>query len=854
MEVLEIRIENVYLHIKIKGQIGTNGQFLFRYDGNKNLKYPLKHTVNSEVIELVVNIASVYDREFLANGGYFLQYKDDDTIFNVTCGQSIQNRLDACSRIFPYEGYFAYNLWFECGSNNELLINSLFTREGVGKSKVKTETVYKITDENIENDTNKTRNEAPYKRDIVTSPSGSDAVLANDNRQVATVFDGVILESNCIGSTLHLKVHTKKNLLKVFNSKKKLSTYYFSQINPLEAGIAYFIVDFSDLQQIENNKFTKTEFEFRLYSQYLEDSEQADSDHDISQQNKAHSREYASLMILNEIVANLFKTPQKFANLEGELQNKSYALPDKSMDFDSIINDTKKKNYDIALYEALSVTYLDKKNHKNQGIPLFLLNSELVTLQQYSWINYNKLNNSAYSIFADIHKVKVNKNNLERDFEVFGVVSRNHVVNSQYKEKFVENLNDRSATKKQWDKIQGSFLKINQWPSFRGLTRQTKCNILFLTQVSDTLGVNLQPLYDAFEVNDLLKGYTLDIHAVNALDNELSFFQQKILLQKISNAQYIFIDNYAPILNMITLREEQVLVQIWHAAVGFKSVGFSRFGRDASPHPYAHLHKKYTYAVVANEKLVHVYNEVFAIEDEAILPLGMPRLKNYVDRTTITSYQEYFYSEHPELRNKKIILFGPTYRGPGQASAYYDFSKLKLNQLYDYLKANNYVFIFKMHPFTKTTEIDLLNVPDNPYQEKIQEYVLPDLQDYENVFLDFTSEYDINELFYVTDTFITDYSSAYYEYSLLKKPLLFFTPDREAYEYERGVHIPVKESAPGKVVDTFSELLEALKQKDYEFDKTTKFADAYFPNNINDASDKIVEEIILNSERDLNGD
>ena len=55
-------------------------------------------------------------------------------------------------------------------------------------------------------------------------------------------------------------------------------------------------------------------------------------------------------------------------------------------------------------------------------------------------------------------------------------------------------------------------------------------------------------------------------------------------------------------------------------------------------------------------------------------------------------------------------------------------------------------------------------------------------------------------------------------------------------------------------MDTFSELLEALKQKDYEFDKTTKFADAYFPNNINDASDKIVEEIILNSERDLNGD
>lgn len=845
MEVLEIRIENIYLHIKINGPLGSDGQFLFRYDGNKNLKYPLKHTINGEVIELVINIASVFDREFLANGCYFLQYKDDDTILNVTCGGSILDKLSSCSRIFPYEGYFAYNIWLECGSNNELVINSLFTRERVGKSEVKKETVYRIIDEVTENNTTRTSMSSPTKSDIVKTPSGSDIMLTNGDGQVATTFEGVILESNCIGSKLYLKIHTKNNLLKIFNSRKKLSTYYISQINPSEEGIAYFIVDFADLQHTENNKYKKTNFDFRLYSHSPKNSSQPDSEQGSSQKDKKHDNEYSSLVILKDIVSNLVKVTNKFDIVDEDSHNIAISLLDTNIDFRNKMSHANKQTYDLASYESMSAEYLDKKFNKNPGLPLFLLNRELFILQQYSWINYDKLNNSAYTILADIHKVKVNKKNVEMDIEVFGVVSRNHVVNFQYKQKFIENLNDGSATKKQWDKIQDRFLRLNQRSKFPDLNKRTKENILFLTQVSDTLGVNLQPLYDTFKLNALLKDYTIDIHAVNALDNVLSFFQQKNLLQKISNAKYIFIDNYAPILNMIDLKDEQVLVQIWHAAVGFKSVGFSRFGRDASPHPYAHLHKKYTYAIVANEKLIHVYNEVFAIEDEAILPLGMPRLKNYVDNMTIKSYQDYFYSQHPELSNKKIILFGPTYRGPGQSSAFYDFSKLKLNQLYDYLKANNYVFIFKMHPFTKTTKTDLLNVPNNPYQEKIEEYVLPNLEEYNNVFLDFTNEFDINELFYVTHIFITDYSSAYYEYSLLKKPLLFFTPDREAYEYERGVHIPVKESAPGKVADTFSELLEALKQKDYEIDKTMAFADAYFPNNINNASDKIIEEIIL---------
>lgn len=53
----------------------------------------------------------------------------------------------------------------------------------------------------------------------------------------------------------------------------------------------------------------------------------------------------------------------------------------------------------------------------------------------------------------------------------------------------------------------------------------------------------------------------------------------------------------------------------------------------------------------------------------------MARLDNYLDPKKIKAFEEEFYKEYPELKKKKIILFAPTYRGKGQATANYDFTK-----------------------------------------------------------------------------------------------------------------------------------------------------------------------------------
>ena len=49
----------------------------------------------------------------------------------------------------------------------------------------------------------------------------------------------------------------------------------------------------------------------------------------------------------------------------------------------------------------------------------------------------------------------------------------------------------------------------------------------------------------------------------------------------------------------------------------------------------------------------------------------------------------------------------------------------------------------------------------------------------------------------VSDVLVTDYSSAIYEFALLDRPMVFFAPDYEAYERERGFYFDYRTGVPG---------------------------------------------------------
>ena len=80
--------------------------------------------------------------------------------------------------------------------------------------------------------------------------------------------------------------------------------------------------------------------------------------------------------------------------------------------------------------------------------------------------------------------------------------------------------------------------------------------------------------------------------------------------------------------------------------------------------------------------------------------------------------------------------------------------------LYNNLK-EEYVIIMKIHPFVK-------NIP------KIDEK-------YSDFIIDLSKEREINDLLFVSDILITDYSSVCFEFALLNRPMIFFAYDMNSY-------------------------------------------------------------------------
>ncbi len=361
---------------------------------------------------------------------------------------------------------------------------------------------------------------------------------------------------------------------------------------------------------------------------------------------------------------------------------------------------------------------------------------------------------------------------------------------------------------------------------FSAVTPKDGTRVLFMSENKDYLWGNLKYINDRIIERGLDKEFRLSYALRKAVGSNKSVFSWIKTVYLVAKQDYIFIDDYAPLFGFFRLNPKTKLIQVWHAGEGFKSVGYSRFGKNGSPFPSQSCHKAYTYALTGSEGLIKVYEEVFGIEKEAFLPTGMARLDDFLDEEKIESFKKGFFEEYPGFAGKKIILFAPTFRGTGQHNAYYNYDMLDLREIYEFC-GDEWVFLVKMHPFvTKPLEIP----PE--YGERI---------------VDFGEYPNINDLYYITDILITDYSSNYYEYALMGRPVLFYTYDREIYELTRGVHRDVKSHAPGKVCDTFDELMNALRTGDYEEHKIKAFVEDNFKGYDGHAADRAIDAILLNN-------
>lgn len=350
---------------------------------------------------------------------------------------------------------------------------------------------------------------------------------------------------------------------------------------------------------------------------------------------------------------------------------------------------------------------------------------------------------------------------------------------------------------------------------------------LFFTSTSrGSLSGNQLFVYNRLKERGLDKDFEISFSFKESLIKNRSFLDSLKHLYNSARADIIFVDDYQPEFFRLKFSPGVKIVQLWHACGAFKTVGLERAGNKGGASISTNDHKCYTHMTVSSELAVDHYAEAFGIDESRILPLGVARTDVFFDddyKKATAKKVKKMLKIPDDVSN--VILYAPTFRGNGMVHAWFPENKIDLERIADYCKKSNSIFIIKMHPFVKQKLF---------ISEENKKYII-----------DASSYREVNDILFITDLLITDYSSVIYEFSLLKKPMIFYAFDLLKYEADRGFYEPYIDMVPGKIVKTFDELMESIENKDFDVDKLDKFIKKNFKYTDGKSTDRIIDEIIL---------
>lgn len=188
-----------------------------------------------------------------------------------------------------------------------------------------------------------------------------------------------------------------------------------------------------------------------------------------------------------------------------------------------------------------------------------------------------------------------------------------------------------------------------------------------------------------------------------------------------------------------------------------------------------------------------IFSRVFNIDRERFLVCGLPR-NDFLAFVTEETKQEMMQKIGLPL-DKKVILYAPTFRE-------YDRDN-KLNCVLappiDFEKwrqeiGDEYVILFRAH----YEVVQVLNVK------------------FEDGFVYNVSSYPVlNDLMIASDMLISDYSSIYFDYSILNRPMLCYAYDYEKYVDKRGLYFDIREKLLGGSISE-RQLLDLINNIPYE--------------------------------------
>lgn len=296
------------------------------------------------------------------------------------------------------------------------------------------------------------------------------------------------------------------------------------------------------------------------------------------------------------------------------------------------------------------------------------------------------------------------------------------------------------------------------------------------------------------------------------------------MLKELATSKYVFVDDASLILSSIPLREETVAINLWHACGAFKKWGRStaelKFGSSAATLDEYPNYGNLSHVTVSSPEVIWAYEEAMNLPKGVVKATGVSRTDLFYDEEFVGSRRQKLYDIMPEAKDKKVILYAPTFRGHVSTAKSPD--KIDFARFYEAL-GDKYVIVCKHHPFVKKPPV----IP-----EELSSFAR-----------DLTNDLSIEDLLCCADICISDYSSLVFEYSLFEKPMIFYAYDYDTYCDWRGFYYDYSEFTPGPVVQTEDDLLDAIVNIDTQFDKqrVIDFKEKFMGSCDGHATERIIE-------------
>ncbi|MFV0394054.1 MAG: CDP-glycerol glycerophosphotransferase family protein [Coprobacillaceae bacterium] len=386
-------------------------------------------------------------------------------------------------------------------------------------------------------------------------------------------------------------------------------------------------------------------------------------------------------------------------------------------------------------------------------------------------------------------------------------------------------------------KIAGKIIRLSYRVCYRLVPSQQQ-TILFISFHGKGYSDNPKAIHEYMMQQEAYKNYRFIWAIKHHKSKNISISNAKIIeyfsisyFYYLARSKYWIVNCKLP--NYVLKKPNQIYLQTWHGTPLKKlahdievpeTTTFYRSGMSMHEMhtTYDNDVSKYNYMISPSSFTTKVFQSAFQIEAKRLLEIGYPRndiLSVYTDTMVQEMKQKYRLPS-----DKKVILYAPTWRDNSFNMKGYTFSLEVDFKLWQEILGDEYIVLFKPH-YLIVNDFNIEQFKDFVY------YIEP--------------EKDISDLYIISDILITDYSSVFFDYAILEKPIYFYMYDLDEYKNElRGFYLDIYQELPGPIFENEKEMLQTIQEQIFDYQVVSKFNERFNNHEDGNASKRAVDAII----------